>query len=112
MDGKTGSTKYVFAHAFDKKNGYTPALETGDNLKMAESTMTVNMTKPLPPNSSAVPLIINNSTAKIHGDNCAAEMNGKVEDEEENPKISKLFSFLQILTAIFGSFAHGGNDVR
>lgn len=33
-------------------------------------------------------------------------------EEKEKPQVHLLFHFLQILTACFGSFAHGGNDVR
>jgi len=32
-------------------------------------------------------------------------------EADDEVQINKLFSFLQILSAIFGSFAHGGNDV-
>lgn len=32
-------------------------------------------------------------------------------NDQDKPEISLLFQFLQILTACFGSFAHGGNDV-
>ena len=34
------------------------------------------------------------------------------ESVKDKPETVALFSFLQILTAVFGSFAHGGNDVR
>ncbi|XP_055955214.1 sodium-dependent phosphate transporter 1 [Patella vulgata] len=33
------------------------------------------------------------------------------DEVKDKPEAARLFSFLQILTAIFGSFAHGGNDV-
>lgn len=34
------------------------------------------------------------------------------QEEKDKPEVFLLFHFLQILTACFGSFAHGGNDVR
>ncbi|CAF1483770.1 unnamed protein product, partial [Didymodactylos carnosus] len=34
-----------------------------------------------------------------------------VDTTNDSIEISQIFTFLQILTAIFGSFAHGGNDV-
>ncbi|XP_076325856.1 sodium-dependent phosphate transporter 1-B-like isoform X2 [Tachypleus tridentatus] len=38
--------------------------------------------------------------------------NNSVESvEDDKPETRRLFSFLQILTAVFGAFAHGGNDV-
>ena len=47
--------------------------------------------------------------ARSRGMSLLMEAQMKVTDE---PKTGKLFAFLQILTASFGAFAHGGNDVR
>lgn len=44
----------------------------------------------------------NNTKSTVIEDNC----------DDDKPEVAQLFTFLQILTACFGSFAHGGNDVR
>lgn len=73
---------------------------TGNDVEAAEhgSHMEQMMSTTLSPNSSKVPLI----TPKPDSTN----------SQSEPEDVSALFSFLQVLTATFGSFAHGGNDVR
>ncbi|XP_071443065.1 sodium-dependent phosphate transporter 1-B isoform X2 [Hetaerina americana] len=71
----------------------------------------------LSPNSSAVPLIKPKNPRMLSFDSEAGRSgaDGTLADGEgenvDSPEVASLFSFLQILTATFGSFAHGGNDV-
>lgn len=62
------------------------------------------LTATLSPNSSKAPLIEQKNE-------CLPNQTA-VTSAEDHSGVSMLFSFLQILTATFGSFAHGGNDVR
>jgi len=67
----------------------------------------------LSPNSSKVPLIESKEALNEQDEELKRTTGGgrRTSGAEETPEISMLFSFLQILTATFGSFAHGGNDV-
>lgn len=73
---------------------------TAKDLNNVESAASFDnmLSTTLSPNSSKVPLIAGKPEA--------------INKNEEPEDVSALFSFLQILTATFGSFAHGGNDVR
>lgn len=113
------STKYMFPSPKHDKNGYTAGNQLDAAPKLLpgnESTTTLSgeVNPALSPCSSGVPLIMNKSFAKIQNDKsiCAIEMQENPDLFSENASVSRLFSFLQILTATFGSFAHGGNDVR
>lgn len=86
---------------------------TNNNLQVVESggSLDLMISSTLSPNSSKVPLIESKEALHEQEDEFKRETGRRASSAEETQEISMLFSFLQILTATFGSFAHGGNDV-
>ncbi|XP_046479080.1 sodium-dependent phosphate transporter 1-A isoform X1 [Neodiprion pinetum] len=97
-DGVGGATEF---DACDRKE--TTALSV--IAPASSSSKNSEETPKLRGNTSASPLLLTVG-ADVEGPSVEA---GR--DDEEPVEVSKLFSFLQVLTAAFGSFAHGGNDV-
>lgn len=87
--------------------GASPA-EITINLSNTESLVKTKMI--LIPNTTTTPTTT--TTNKDVEKNVEKKVKTRVDGDDDKPEIAYLFKFLQILTACFGSFAHGGNDVR
>lgn len=106
-NGEETATTTPFSACQDKKE--TTALSVISEVPCSDSSNgnanNLAVTPQLRGNSSESPLLM---VAQAEAENTQAD--GMME-EEEQPEVSRLFAFLQVLTAAFGSFAHGGNDV-
>ena len=53
-----------------------------------------------------------NDERRLSSIDMTSAINKNDDDDDDKIEVAQLFTFLQILTACFGSFAHGANDVR
>lgn len=95
-------TKDLITSTVNNKITTTTAKHCLENVESGISLDGMNQT------SASANMSANSSKAPLISQSGTTTKNQAIEDEN----VSKLFSFLQILTATFGSFAHGGNDVR
>lgn len=93
---------------FNQENNETTALSVISEVPCGSGNgnAKADLAPKLRGNTSESPLLMTAQVAEAEN----VQMNG-IEDDEEQPEVSRLFAFLQVLTATFGSFAHGGNDV-
>ncbi|CAG2213600.1 PIT [Mytilus edulis] len=113
-------------------NASTPLKSSANGIEdktPEKDTLTTSFSTPLANDNSDLPLLDKYDESKVFTKNnddskntSSSSASSSTEDEEtkrmiarenlkDKPECVALFSFLQILTATFGSFAHGGNDV-